>query len=214
MSTTLNLAEAQKVIKKLQKALQTPPTVFSFSVPLELSQVSRATHKGQFTKKANAKYKKYTHQVDSYLSFTDDLVKVKQHVSKANGTVGLNEILAELSYVHLKTELYDNIVKSTEPSPSWGVLKTPTVAYSKEALNDVYDAAKHEWKTITTAPQFDGTLNDKSVCISLYDESNVVDLYNATLKHQTELENKCVFLNQETKIDVKLSEATKTLCGL
>jgi len=48
----------------------------------------------------------------------------------------------------------------------------------------------------------------------LYAENNVQKLYNATVRHRTDLEREREKLNLNTEIAPRLSEASRNVCGI
>ena len=216
----LTLSEAQKVVKELSSALTKVPSIFSFSETLKFSQVSAPDYETRFRDKIATTYDKCMKEINDYLNIHDDLVKMKTLISDTNAAVGMNGILAELTNIQTKLNFYQKILNtaSTTSRRYYGddeqSAHNPAIPYSVENVDTLYAEVKHEHATITGAPKFDGRLQNKQYRFLLYAENNVQKLYNATVRHRTDLEREREKLNLNTEIAPRLSEASRNVCGI
>lgn len=214
MPTKLTLAESHKIVLELKKALNTRPNEFEFNVLLEKSQIGNPLYKNGFLKNAKSEFDDKSKKVNDFLNYYDDLVKLKTHVSKSNTQVGLDEVLVELTHIDKKVTLFKSILNKTPPIRYDETQYVNRGHYSEDNVNGCYEMAEHEHKVLTSAPQFSGNIENQTLTFDLYDKERVQELHDETIKTKTSLEKKRDALNQETSLELNLSESTKKLCGL
>ena len=203
------------------------PTIFSFSSTLKFGQISAPEYATIFKNQVKKAYDKRMDEINNYLNIHEDLVNMKTLVSDTNAKIGLNRILAELTNIQTKISFYQTILNTTAAtvaaSETYYERNRGTAAaasddkkipYSPETISQTYTEAVREYNILTSAPQFDGNLTDKSHTFSLYDEKDIKDIYNETVRHKTELERQRDNLNKTTNLTIDLSEASRNVCGL
>ena len=215
MSTTLSLAECHKMMKTMNTTLRSVPNVFSFSTKLDFSQLSLDSYKGKFFGLVNKDSVKYKKKITEYLQLYDDIINMKSLVCDKNAESGLNDVLTELSNIDFKVKLYksilDNIDARTNNPYAYGGQQE---FHELDTVEDVYSSSKHEYKTIVEAAQFSGKMEKRPIFFSLFKEDDIQMEYDIVLRRKTSLEKKRDLINQETSIELDLSNYTKKLCGI